>query len=59
MSMPELERLIADVKADKDLQDKVSTIHPSNEAVVALTNRVSRPRTFPISLPQAIHAAPY
>lgn len=34
MSQVELERLIADVKADKDLQDKVKSIHPTSEAIV-------------------------
>ncbi len=38
MSMPEVERLIADVKADKDLQDKVRAVHPSNERVVEWAN---------------------
>ncbi len=38
MSKPELERLIADVKADKDLQDKIKSIHPSNERVVEWAN---------------------
>ena len=38
MSRPELERLIADVKADKDLQDNVKSLNPTNEAIVEWAN---------------------
>ena len=38
MSRPELERLIEDVKADKGLQEKIKSIHPSNESIVEWAN---------------------
>ncbi len=33
-----MERLIVDVKADKGLQEKIKSIHPSNESIVEWAN---------------------